>query len=259
MKVLILNNRTEIVQQSARVLASRIRASKHFVLGLGTGATVLSICEELAALSRAEGLSLAHVTAFHAGEYLGISHRDPSAYNRLIKENFFSLVDIPSGQIFSLNGESSNLDQECADYEAAIQSEGGLDFFLGSLGKNGNLAFNEPGSSLRGRTRLKTLHAETIKADARFFGGNEALVPTQALTIGLQTIFEAKEVLIAVYGVDKAFAVQSCIEEPLGAAYPASILQQHPKTIMMVDKVAARYLDEVWRSQQETLVNGESL
>ncbi|MGL5722396.1 MAG: glucosamine-6-phosphate deaminase [Brevinema sp.] len=250
MDVRFFKNRQEIVEESSRFLANEISSTKNFVLGLGTGATVLSVCEDLVTICQKEKISLKHVVVFHAGEYVGISHRDPSSYRSLMEDRFFSKVDIPKENIHYLNGESVDLSAECEAYEASIKQYGGLDLFFGSLGENGNLAFNEPGSALHSRTRLKTLSQETIQADARFFHNNIALVPTQVLTIGLQTIYEAKKVLIAAYGVNKAFAVQECLEHPVGAAAPGSMLQLHPEVSFYVDPVAGRYLDEIWRLQQ---------
>ncbi|MGL5253860.1 MAG: glucosamine-6-phosphate deaminase [Brevinema sp.] len=252
MDVHFFKNRQEIVHQCSRFLANEISSAKTFVLGLGTGATVLSVCEELASICQKENISLKHVVVFHAGEYVGISHKDPSSYRNLIEQRFFSKVDIIKENIRYLNGESVDLSAECEAYEDAIKEHGGLDLFFGSLGENGNLAFNEPGSALHSRSRLKTLSQETIQADARFFDNNLALVPTQVLTIGLQTIYEAKKILIATYGINKAFAVQECLEHPVSASSPASILQVHPDVSFYVDPIAGRYLDGIWRLQQQT-------
>ncbi|MGL5721687.1 MAG: 6-phosphogluconolactonase, partial [Brevinema sp.] len=176
MDVRFLKNRQEIVQHCSRFLADEIASAKTFVLGLGTGATVLSVCEELVSICHSENISLKHVVVFHAGEYVGISHRDPLSYRSLLENRFFSKVDILQENIHNLNGESVDLLAECEAYEDSIKEHGGLDLFFGSLGENGNLAFNEPGSALQSRTRLKTLSQETLQADARFFHNNIALV-----------------------------------------------------------------------------------
>ncbi len=240
MRLRVLSNRTEIVQQTVQRLIEKINNKEQFVLGLSTGATVLSICEELAHAVQNKKVSLKNVIIFYAGEFIGYSKS--SHYFERLDEVFLSKVDLLPENIHTFNGISEDLQKECLLYEQKINQVGGIDLFLGSLGEGGEIAFNEPGSSLKSRTRLKTLSAETIKADARFFDNDPSKVPTQALTIGMGNIFEAREVIIVVYGVNKAFAIQSCLEKPISEMHPASILQMHHNTTFFVDKVAGRLL-----------------
>lgn len=247
MNIVIMPNRQRIIIQAAEFLVAAINEfepshNKPFVLGLSTGATVLSICGELVRQFEMGKISFEHVVIFTAGEYLGVSEVDKDSYSHRIYHDFFSKVNLPSSQIFTLNGQSADINQECIHYEELIQKYGGLELFLGSLGENGNLAFNEPGSALLSSTRLKTLNNETIRADARFFHNNIAKVPTQALTIGIKTIYDASKILIVVYGTHKAFAVRQCLEQEISAMHPASFLQLHPHTTFMIDKVAGRKL-----------------
>ncbi|MGL4676729.1 MAG: glucosamine-6-phosphate deaminase [Brevinema sp.] len=247
MKLNILSNRAEIIEKAVQVLIDTINqhSKPYFVLGLSTGATVLSICEILAKEVQNKKVSLHNVIVFYAGEFIGFSQYSRQYYFQRLQNDFFSKVDLQAQNIHTFNGNAEDLELECESYEQKINKLGGMDFFLGSLGEAGELAFNEPGSSLRSRTRLKTLTSETIKADARFFQNDPSKVPTQALTMGVATIFEAKEVLIVVYGVRKAFAVRACLEEAISEMHPASILQMHPNTSFFVDKVSGRLLTSI--------------
>ncbi|MGL4367453.1 MAG: glucosamine-6-phosphate deaminase [Brevinemataceae bacterium] len=246
MDIKILNNRKQIISTAAEEIVfcinSRKGQNERFVLGLSTGATVLSICEELVSYVERGAVSFKEVYIFYAGKYLGFSDCNQESYFQYMFDNFFSKIDIRAENIFFLNGYTKNIDKECVDYEQKILQLGGMDLFVGSIGENGNLAFNEPGSSLCSRTRVKTLSSETIKADARFFEDHVSLVPTQAATIGLGTICDARRVIISVYGVNKAFALKSCLEGSISIMYPASVLQKHEAALFLVDQVAARFL-----------------
>ena len=244
MQLKVLLNRHELVDSATKILVEKINNNQkeYFVLGLSTGSTVLSICEELVRYVQADKVSLKNLIVFYAGEFVGYSKKVQQKYFELLQNNFFSKIDILPQNIYTLNGIAEDLSMECKKYEQKIVELGGIDFFLSSLGSMGELAFNGPGSSLHSRTRLKTLTSETIKADARFFGGDTSKVPSQALTMGISTIYDSKEILIVVYGIQKAFAVRSCLEKSISNMSPASILQMHPKTTFMVDKVAGRLL-----------------
>ncbi|MGL4562378.1 MAG: glucosamine-6-phosphate deaminase [Brevinema sp.] len=245
MQILIKENRSDIIQSVATLIAEKINASnRNFVLGLSTGLTILDICEALTQKVNNHELSLKNVIIFVAGEYVGFNIDDPNFYLKKLKEVFLSKVDVLPENIHTLNGKADDLVKESDRYETLINSVGGMDLFLGSLGSNGNVAFNEPSSSLKGRTRLKTLTTQTIKADARFFGNDISHVPAKALTIGMGTIYEAKEIIIAVYGSHKAFAVEHSLEHSMSDSYPASILQMHPSVIFLIDKVAGRFLNK---------------
>lgn len=247
MEICIKENRTDIIHTVANLVSDKINnAQGTFILGLSTGLTVLDICEELAQKVRNKELSFENVIIFIAGEFVGFNYDNPNTYLSRLKEVFFSQIDIPIKNIYSLNGCKSDLKLECEHYEELIDSFGGMDLFIGSLGSNGNVAFNEPYSSLSSKTRLKTLTMQTLKADARFFN-NIADVPTKALTMGMSTIYNAKEVILAVYGINKAFALESCLEKSISDSHPASILQMHPKTSFIIDKVAGRLLIQAFR------------
>lgn len=152
--------------------------------------------------------------------------------------HFFSHVDIPPRQIHILNGNAPNLEEECVAYEAAIKSHGGIDLFLGGIGPDGHIAFNEPGSSLASRTRVKTLAYDTILANSRFFDNDIEKVPKMALTVGVQTVLEAREVVIIITGAHKALALQKCIEGGVNHMWTLSALQLHPHGMLICDEDA---------------------
>lgn len=245
MKIQLLSNRSAIIKEATQFLIKKINMHTYnnpFVLGLSTGATVLSICENLVEYVQRGDVSLKNVVIFYAGEYVGFSQRTNQYYFSLLNDNFFSKVDLNPNNIYTLNGNAEDLYKECEQYEEKIKSFGGMDLFIGSLGVVGELAFNEPGSSLKSRTRLKTLTIETLKSDARFFYNDISAVPKQAITIGVGTIFDARIILIVAYGIHKAFAIKSCVESAVSEMNPASILQLHDNATVMVDKVAGRLL-----------------
>jgi glucosamine-6-phosphate deaminase len=210
-----------------------------FVLGLPTGSSPLGIYRDLVRFHREGSLSFARVATFNMDEYVGLGGDHPQSYRRFMWDNFFQFIDIPRENIHLLDGMAADLDAECAAYEAAIASLGGIELFLGGMGEDGHIAFNEPGSSLRSRTRIKTLTAETRIANARFFGGDPDKVPLTALTVGVGTVMDAREVLIIVNGYRKARALQACVEGGITHMWTLSCLQMHPRAIIVCDEAAA--------------------
>jgi glucosamine-6-phosphate deaminase len=210
-----------------------------FVLGLPTGSSPLGIYRNLARFHREGNLSFARVATFNMDEYVGLGGDHPQSYRRFMWDNFFQFIDIPRENIHLLDGMAADLDAECAAYEAAIASLGGIELFLGGMGEDGHIAFNEPGSSLRSRTRIKTLTAETRLANARFFDGDPEKVPPTALTVGVGTVMDAREVLIIVSGRRKARALQACVEGGITHMWTLSCLQMHPRAIIVCDEAAA--------------------
>ena len=153
-------------------------------------------------------------------------------------KHFFSHVNVHPSNIHILNGNAPDLETECVQYEAAIKAAGGIDLFLGGIGPDGHLAFNEPGSSLASRTRVKTLAYDTIIANSRFFDNDLDKVPKMALTVGVQTVLEAREVVIIITGAHKALALQKCIEGGVNHMWTLSSLQLHPHPMIVVDEDA---------------------
>jgi glucosamine-6-phosphate deaminase len=149
--------------------------------------------------------------------------------------HFFSHIDILPSNINILNGNAPDLEAECIAYEEKIKRAGGIELFLGGIGPDGHIAFNEPGSSLASRTRVKTLAYDTIVANSRFFGGDVAKVPRMALTVGVQTVLDAREVIIIITGSHKALALQKCIEGGVNHMWTLSSLQMHPHAMIVAD------------------------
>jgi glucosamine-6-phosphate deaminase len=176
------------------------------------------------------------VITFNMDEYVHLPQSHPESYHSFMYKNIFGHIDIPKSQVNILNGNAKDLDRECCDYEAKIKKAGGINLFLGGVGPDGHLAFNEPASSLYSRTRIKTLTYDTIVANSRFFGNNLDKVPKLALTVGVQTVTDAKQVLIIVNGYKKARALQKIVEEGVNHMWTASVLQLHPKAIIACDE-----------------------
>ena len=219
------------------------KSKPYFVLALPTGGTVVDLYKNLVKFCQ-EGLSFDKVVTFNLDEYVGLPENHPESYHSFMKKNLFDHIKISKEQINILNGNAKNLDKECADYEEKIKNYGGIDLFLGGIGQNGHIAFNEPGSAFDSKTRVVDLTPNTISANARFFGNNMFLVPTRALTMGLGTIMSAKEVIIMATGPKKAQALYHAFEDKQSTAWPVTVLQKHPRTFIITDKAAAAELSK---------------
>ena len=213
-----------------------------FVLGLPTGSTPLTTYKELIALNKAGKVSFKDVVTFNMDEYVGLPEEHPESYHSFMWNTFFNHVDITPANVNILNGNAPDLQKECDEYEEKIRRAGGIDLFLGGVGEDGHLAFNEPFSSLNSRTRLKTLTQDTIQVNARFFGGDTTLVPKTALTVGVGTVLSAKKVLILATGHKKARAVRHGVEGSYNHQWTISALQVHPNGILVCDDPAAEEL-----------------
>jgi glucosamine-6-phosphate deaminase len=247
MRLIIHRNYEEAGRWTAQYIAERINAYKRqndrpFVLGLPTGSSPLGIYRELIRLYQEKKLSFERVHTFNMDEYLGLDADHPQSYHRFMMENLFNHVDIDPAHVHLLDGMADDPEQECRRYEAAIVAEGGIELFLGGMGSDGHIAFNEPGSSLRSRTRIKTLTGETRIANARFFDNDPSRVPSAALTVGVGTVMDAGEVLIIVSGRGKARALRAVVEEGLNHMWTLSCLQTHPRAIIVCDEDATEEL-----------------
>jgi glucosamine-6-phosphate deaminase len=229
---------------AARHIAAAIKAKaaetdKPFVLGLPTGSTPLETYKELIRMNQAGEVSFKNVITFNMDEYVGLPENHPESYHSFMRKNLFDFIDIPADHIHILDGNASDLQKECENYEKAILAAGGIDLFLGGVGEDGHLAFNEPFSSLNSRTRVVTLTEDTILVNSRFFGGDVNLVPKQAMTVGVATVCNAKQVLILAFGSKKARAVKEAIEGNVSHYVTLSALQLHPDGIVVLDEPAA--------------------
>ncbi|MHC4678671.1 MAG: glucosamine-6-phosphate deaminase [Planctomycetota bacterium] len=212
--------------------------SRPFVLGLPTGSSPLGAYKELIQLSKKGAVSFTHVITFNMDEYVGIPEDHPESYHSFMWNNLFSHVDIQKENVNILDGNAPDLEAECSGYEERIKQAGGVNLFLGGIGPDGHIAFNEPGSSLSSRTRVKTLTYDTIVANSRFFDGDINKVPKTALTVGVGTVMDADEVLIIVNGHNKARALQHAIEGNVNHMWTISALQMHPNGIIVCDEEA---------------------
>ncbi|MCX7655987.1 MAG: glucosamine-6-phosphate deaminase [Treponemataceae bacterium] len=247
MRLIIQKDYDAMSRWAAAYILQRIQAfspgpGRPFVLGLPTGSTPVGVYREFIRYYQEGRLSFKYIVTFNMDEYIGLSADHPQSYHRFMWENLFSHVDILPENIHIPNGTAQNLAAECERYEAAIQHYGGIELFLGGMGVDGHLAFNEPGSSLSSRTRDKELTWDTRRANARFFGGDPAKVPAAALTVGLGTIMDAREVVVLASGHTKARAVQAAVEGPITHLWPVSVLQLHPRAIIVCDEDATEEL-----------------
>ncbi|PGG99928.1 glucosamine-6-phosphate deaminase [Helicocarpus griseus UAMH5409] len=225
-------------QPSCRIKQFAPTADRPFVLGLPTGSSPEIIYRILVQRFKAGDISFKHVVTFNMDEYVNLPRDHPQSYHSFMYKHFFSHVDIPPTNINILNGNAADLAQECADYELKIQRAGGIELFLGGVGADGHIAFNEPGSSLHSRTRVKTLAYDTILANSRFFDNDMARVPRMSLTVGIQTIMDAREVVIVATGAHKAMALQKGLERGVNHMWTLSALQLHPHPLIVVDEDA---------------------
>lgn len=210
-------------------------AKKPFVLGLPTGSSPLGMYKELIKIHKEGGISFKNVITFNMDEYIDIPEEHPESYHYFMWHNFFNHIDIPKKNVNILNGNAKNLEKECENYEKKIKKQGKIHLFLGGIGPDGHIAFNEPGSSLDSRTRIKTLTHDTIIANSRFFDDNVSLVPKTALTVGVKTVMDADEVLIIISGYNKARALHEAVEEGMNHMWTVSALQIHPKGMIICD------------------------
>ena len=246
MLLMIEQSYVEVSKVAAQMVADRIRRKPNLVLGLATGSTPLGLYKELVRLHKEDGLSFAKVTTFNLDEYIGLPRTHDQSYYYFMWENLFKDIDIDRRFVNVPDGMAPDIDAQCDWYEAEIARNGGIDLQILGIGANGHIAFNEPGSSLGSRTRIKTLSDQTVKDNARFFKSlNE--VPKTAITMGIGTIMEAKEVILMANKASKAEAVRAAIEGPITAIVPASIIQMHRKAYVIIDKEAGSTITHSFR------------
>ena len=238
MRVIIQNDPDGVASWAANHLAGRIAtapADRPFVLGLPTGSSPLGMYRKLIELNRSGAVSFRNVITFNMDEYVGLSPDQPQSYHRFMWDNFFSQIDIVPENVNILDGMATDLEAECAGYEDRIRRAGGIDLFVGGVGMDGHIAFNEPGSSLTSRTRIKTLTQDTKRVNSRFFDGDLDAVPSTALTVGVGTVMDAREVMILITGQGKARALRHGVEFGVNHMWTISCLQLHPRTIIVCD------------------------
>lgn len=221
-----------------KIILARPTSEKPFVLGLPTGSSPVGTYAELIKLYRSGVVSFQNVVTFNMDEYVGIPQDHPQSYHTFMWTNLFNHIDIQKENVNILNGNTPDMKAECQAYEEKIKAVGGIDLFLGGIGPDGHLAFNEPGSSLASRTRDKELNLDTKIANSRFFDNDVSKVPGSSLTVGVGTVMDAREVLIIVNGFNKSRALQHGVEEGVNHMWTISALQLHPRGMIVCDEAA---------------------
>ena len=247
MRLIIEPNYEEVSRWAANYVASRINeanptAEKPFVLGCPTGGSPLGMYKNLIKLNKEGKVSFKHVVTFNMDEYCGIPQDHEQSYHTFMWTNFFNHIDILPENVNILNGNAEDPIAECQRFEDKIQSYGGIDLFMGGVGPDGHIAFNEPGSALTSKTRIKTLTQDTIIANSRFFNNDVNQVPKTALTVGVGTVMAAKSVMLIVNGYNKARALRHGVEGGISQMWTISALQMHPKAIIIADEDACAEL-----------------
>ena len=247
MRLIIENTPQQVAQWAADYIIRQIKAKEQvtkspFVLGLPTGSTPLETYKELIRRHKAGEVSFRNVITFNMDEYVGLPEEHPESYHSFMWNNFFNHIDIKKENVNILNGNAADLDKECEEYEARIAAAGGIDLFMGGVGPDGHIAFNEPGSSLVSLTRQKTLTQDTIIANSRFFDNDVNKVPKTALTVGVGTVMAAKSVMIIANGYKKAPALRNAVEGAVSQMCTLSVLQMHRKAIIICDEDATMEL-----------------
>ncbi len=240
MRIIIHQDYDRLSKWVAYYIAGKIKKfnpspNRPFVLGLPTGSSPLGTYRELIALYKQGKISFQNVITFNMDEYVGLPEDHPQSYHYFMWHNFFNHIDIKKENVNILNGNAPDLQKECDEYEQKIEDVGGIHLFLGGIGQDGHIAFNEPGSSLTSRTRIKTLTYDTRLANSRFFDNDVNKVPKTVLTVGVGTIMDAREVVIIINGYKKARALQKVVEEGVNHMWTVSMLQLHRKAMIVCD------------------------
>ena len=243
MRVLIEKDYDALSQWAAEHVIERINEFAptedcKFVLGLPTGSSPIGMYKALVKAYQEGRVSFKNVVTFNMDEYVGLPKEHPESYWSFMHRNLFDHIDCPAEQVHILNGNAEDPEEECENYEAMIEEAGGIDLFIGGIGPDGHIAFNEPFSSLSSRTRQKTLTTDTIIANCRFFDNDVNKVPKTALTVGVATVMDAEEVMILCNGHNKARALQAAVEGPVTQQWTISALQTHPHGIIVCDEAA---------------------
>jgi glucosamine-6-phosphate deaminase len=241
MLVVIKKNYDEMSKEAANMVADLIRRKPNCVLGFATGGTPLGLYKELIRMYKEEGLDFSKVTTFNLDEYVGLPPEHPQSYHFFMWENLFKHVNVDPRYVHIPQGMAKDINEFCDWYEDRIEQNGRIDLQILGIGANGHIAFNEPGSSLGSRTRIKTLKKETRWDNKRFFERDED-VPTYAITMGVGTIMDSKALLLLASGKGKAAAIKATVEGPITALYPATIVQMHRKAFIICDEGSASLL-----------------
>lgn len=254
MLVIIKKNYEEMSKEAAKIIADRLRRKPNLVLGLATGSTPLGLYKELIRMYNEEGLDFSKVTTFNLDEYVGLPPSHDQSYHYFMYKNFLDHINIDKRFTHVPHGMAKDITAFCEWYENRIKEAGGVDIQVLGIGANGHIAFNEPGSSLGSRTRIKTLTEKTRKDNARFFKNMDE-VPKYAITMGVGTVMDSKEIILLANGANKANAVEAAVEGPVTAMCPASVVQMHQQVFVLLDKEAASGLKGDYVDTIETVIS----
>lgn len=241
MEVLIFPDALALAKKSADLVESQIQTYPDSVIGLATGSTPLGLYEQLISRHEESGLSFSKIRTFNLDEYVGIPSDHPQSYRTFMDENLFDRINIDKSNTQVPDGMAENPLEVGPEYEKMIEAAGGIDLQILGVGTDGHIGFNEPTSSLGSITRVKTLTQQTMADNSRFFEPDE-FQPKLAITMGMKTILDARRILLLAHGENKAEAVRDMIEGPLSAFCPASALQLHQRTTILIDEAAASKL-----------------
>ena len=238
MKLIVLKDYQALSLCAADFIQQQLAAKPNLVFALATGATPLGLYAELVRRAQKKQIDFSQATFFHLDEYVGLPQNNKNSFAFYLKKNFFAQLPVYPTKVNFFSGASKDLAKVCLDYAKAIAAAGGLDVALLGLGQNGHIAFNEPGSALASRARVIDLTMETRRANSAAFGKTSA-VPHKAVTLGLVDIMSAKKILLLASGEQKATALAKTVKGKISPQVPASVLQSHPRVVIMADRQAA--------------------
>jgi glucosamine-6-phosphate deaminase len=242
MLVEVFSDYETLSDRAAEIVTDQVRRKPDSVIGFATGSTPLGLYQRLIKLYHERGLDFSKITTFNLDEYVGLPPTHPQSYHHFMWENLFNHLNVHRTQVYIPDGMVDDIDQFCEWYEEQMERAGGIDLQILGIGANGHLAFNEPGSSLGSRTRIKTLTAKTVRDNARFFDDPDE-VPRYAITMGIGTIMDARKLLLVAGGESKATAIRSALEGPVTGMCPATIVQMHRFAHVLLDEAAASKLE----------------
>ncbi|MFC4402181.1 glucosamine-6-phosphate deaminase [Gracilibacillus xinjiangensis] len=235
MKIIESKNYLKMSHTACQILAEQIGQNPKIKLGLATGSTPIGLYNRLIHLNKKKEISFQKVTTFNLDEYVGLPATHPNSYHYFMRENFFQHIDINEANTHIPNGMAYDLEKECIRYQQVIETAGGMDIQVLGLGENGHIGFNEPGTSFSEETHIISLEKSTREANARFFD-NIDQVPKKAITVGINTIMQSKQVILLISGETKAEAYNRLVNGGITETFPASILQKHKNCIVLVDQ-----------------------
>ena len=235
LKVIEAKNYEEMSHIASERVQHCIQTKEQPILGLATGSTPIGLYQHLIQLNKQGHISFKNVTTFNLDEYVNLSRKDPNSYHYFMEDQLFKHIDIDKSRTHVPNGEATDLDQECHDYEKKIREAGGIDLQILGIGANGHIGFNEPGTPFDSRTHIIELDQGTREANSRFFESMEE-VPTHAITTGIGTIMDSEEIILLISGSSKKEAYQKLMSGEVSEDFPASVLQNHSNCLVIVDK-----------------------